>query len=144
MENLLFLGVPILQHISLVYPITLQGRWATTDDFPTIPFHLVLFSAALVELAKSIPVHLFYIVFSPFLSTSSFFLSPSPFRIVFAYLNCKEYQKEEDCKFQRDILYLLGFIQIVLHVFMTNHHLRAAIFAIQLKGTQNISQWKKT
>ena len=143
MENLLFLGVPILKHIRVVYPITLQGQWATTDDFPTIPFHLVLFSAARAELAKTIPVHSF-ILSSHHLSTSSFFLSPSPFRIVFAYLNCKEYQKEEDCKFQRDILYLLGFIQIVLHVFTTNHHLRAAIFAIQLKGTQNISQWKKT
>ena len=29
----------------------------TTDEFETIPFHLVLFSAALVELAKYIPVH---------------------------------------------------------------------------------------
>ena len=28
-----------------------------TDEFATIPFHLDLFSAALVELAKSIPVH---------------------------------------------------------------------------------------
>ena len=38
-------------------PITLEGRWGTTDKFATIPFHLDLFSAALVELAKSIPVH---------------------------------------------------------------------------------------
>ena len=41
----------------LYYPITLEGRRGTTDEFTTIPFHLVLFSAALVELAKSIPVH---------------------------------------------------------------------------------------
>ena len=41
----------------LFYPITLEGRWGTTDEFATIPFHLDLFSAALVELAKSIPVH---------------------------------------------------------------------------------------
>ena len=41
----------------LFYPITLGGRRGTTDEFATIPFHLDLFSAALVELAKSIPVH---------------------------------------------------------------------------------------
>ena len=39
------------------YPITVEGRRDTTDEFATIPFHLVLSSAALVELAKSIPVH---------------------------------------------------------------------------------------
>ena len=34
------------------------GRlWSITDDFATIPFHHILFSAALVGLAKSIPVH---------------------------------------------------------------------------------------
>ena len=27
----------------LFYPITFQGLWDITDDFPTIPFHLVLF-----------------------------------------------------------------------------------------------------
>ena len=37
----------------LFYPITLGGRRGTTDEFATIPFHLDLFSAALVELAKS-------------------------------------------------------------------------------------------
>ena len=42
---------------SLFYPITLEGLRGTTDKFATIPFHLDLFSAALVELAKSIPVH---------------------------------------------------------------------------------------
>ena len=41
----------------LFYSITLEGRRGTTNEFATIPFHLVLFSAALVELAKSIPVH---------------------------------------------------------------------------------------
>ena len=41
----------------LLYPMTLEGRRGTTDEFTTIPFHFVLFSAALVELAKSIPVH---------------------------------------------------------------------------------------
>ena len=47
----------IFYSISLFYSITLEGRQGTTDEFATIPFHLVLFSATLVELAKSIPVH---------------------------------------------------------------------------------------
>ena len=38
--------------ILLFYPITLEGCRGTTDEFATIPFHLDLFSAALVELAK--------------------------------------------------------------------------------------------
>ena len=69
----------------LFYPITLEGRRGTTDVFATIPFHLVLFSAALVELAKSIPVH------SLILSSHLFFCLPRflfpftvPCRIVFA------------------------------------------------------------
>ena len=69
----------------LFYPITLLGRWGTTDDFETIPFHLVLSSTALVELAKSIPVHTLV------LSSHLFFCLPLllfpfivPFRIVFA------------------------------------------------------------
>ena len=43
--------------IFLFYSITLKGRRGTTDELVTIPFHLVLFLTALVELAKSIPVH---------------------------------------------------------------------------------------
>ena len=35
----------------------MEGHRGTTDEFATIPLHLDLFSAALVELAKSIPVH---------------------------------------------------------------------------------------
>ena len=69
----------------LFYPITLEGRRGTTDEFATIPFHLDLFSAALVELAKSIPVH------SVILSSHIFFCLPLflfpftvPCRIVFA------------------------------------------------------------
>ena len=68
----------------LFYPITLEGR-VTTDEFATIPFHLDLFSAALVELAKSIPIH------SLILSSHLFFCLPLflfpftvPCRIVFA------------------------------------------------------------
>ena len=69
----------------LFYPITLGGRRGTTDEFATTPFHLDLFSAALVELAKSIPVH------SLILSSHLFFCLPLflfpftvPCRIVFA------------------------------------------------------------
>ena len=69
----------------LFYPITLEGRRGTTDEFATIPFHLDLFSAALVELAKSNSVH------SLILSSHLFFCLPLflfpltvPCRIVFA------------------------------------------------------------
>ena len=69
----------------LFYPITLEGRRGTRDEFATTPFHLDLFSAALVELAKSIPVH------SLILSSHLFFCLPLflfpftvPCRIVFA------------------------------------------------------------
>ena len=69
----------------LSYPITLGGRRGTIDEFATIPFHLDLFSAALVELAKSIPVH------SLIWSSHLFFCLPLflfpftvPCRIVFA------------------------------------------------------------
>ena len=75
----------ITYHSILFYPITLEGRRGTTDKFATIPFHLDLFSAALVELAKSIPVH------SLILSSLLFFCLPRflfpftvPCRIVFA------------------------------------------------------------
>ena len=73
------------QLLFLFYPITLGGRRGTTDEFATIPFHLDLFSAALVELARSIPVH------SLILSSHLFFCLPLflfpftvPCRIVFA------------------------------------------------------------
>ena len=54
----------------LFNPIILEGRRDTTDDFVTIPFQLILFSAALVELAKSILVH------SLILSSHLFFCLP--------------------------------------------------------------------
>ena len=41
------------------YLITLEGCRSTTDDLATTPFHLVLYSAVPVELAKSIPVNPF-------------------------------------------------------------------------------------
>ena len=55
----LWTGVDFYYHVwaILFYPITLESRRGTTDKFAITPFHLVLFSAALVELAKSIPVH---------------------------------------------------------------------------------------
>ena len=56
-QSLWTMSSSILFYSILFYPITLEGRRGTTDEFATIPFHLVLFSAALVELAKSIPVH---------------------------------------------------------------------------------------
>ena len=69
----------------LFYPITLEGHRGTIDEFATISFHLDLFSAALVELAKSIPVQ------SLILSSHLFFCLPLflfpftvPCRIVFA------------------------------------------------------------
>ena len=79
------LGAKPLFYCILFYPITLEGHRGTTDEFATIPFHLDLFSAALVELAKSIPVH------SLILSSRLFFCLPLflfpftvPCRIVFA------------------------------------------------------------
>ena len=82
--NINFMATFVFYSI-LFYPITLGGRRGTTDEFATIPFHLDLFSAALVELAKSNPVH------SLILSSHLFFCLPLflfPFtvscRIVFA------------------------------------------------------------
>ena len=73
-----------IYHVILFYSTTLEGRRGTTVELETMPFHLVLFSAALVELAKSIPVH------SLILSSRLFFCLPLllfpftvPCRIVF-------------------------------------------------------------
>ena len=72
-------------HSILFYPITLEGRRGTTDEFATTTFHLDLFSAALVELAKFIPVHSF-ILSSHLFFCLPLFLFPFtvPCRIVFA------------------------------------------------------------
>ena len=43
--------------IELDLAIQGDGHQGATDEFATIPFHLVLFSAALVELTNSILVH---------------------------------------------------------------------------------------
>ena len=72
MNKARFTDVPILFFLS--YPITLEGRRGTTDEFATIPFHLDMFSAALVELAvHSCP--LFDIAFPPLLLSDSFSFS---------------------------------------------------------------------
>ena len=49
-ENFIF-------YFIIFYLINFQGRRGKTDDFATLPIDLVLFSAALIELAKSISVH---------------------------------------------------------------------------------------
>ena len=83
-------GSPLLT--ILFYPITLEGRRGTTDEFATIPFHLDLFSAALVELVKSIPVH------SLILSSHLFFCLPLFFFFFFFFIvPCRiVFAKQED------------------------------------------------
>ena len=69
----------------LLYSITSESRRGTTDEFTTIPFHFVLFSAALVELAKSIPVHSLILSFHLFFCLPHFlFPITVPCRFVFA------------------------------------------------------------
>ena len=67
---------PVLSHI-------LVSRRGTTDDFATIPFYLVLFSAALAEPVKSIPVHSLILSFQLFFCLPLFFPFTVPCRIVF-------------------------------------------------------------
>ena len=69
----------LLSNLDFILPIFFSfnthnlGRlWIITDDFATIQFHLILFSAALVGLAKSIPVHSSILFPSLLLATSSF------------------------------------------------------------------------
>ena len=69
--------------------IKVDVHWGTTDEFTTIPFSLVLFSAALVELTNSIPVHSLILSSHLFLCLSLLclsllFLFTVPCRIVFA------------------------------------------------------------
>ena len=88
-QNVIFFKNRAFKKFKFIYFSILSynlGRTSgTTDEFATIPFHLDLFSAALVELAKSIPVH------SLILSSHLFFCLPLflfpftvPCRIVFA------------------------------------------------------------
>ena len=64
------ISVRYILYSILFYPITLEGCRGTTDEFATIHFHPVLFSASLAELAMSIPVH------SLILSSHLFFCLP--------------------------------------------------------------------
>ena len=62
-----------MKDLSILFSVlshTLEGRRGTTDEFTTIPFHLVLFSVALVELVESISVH------SLIMSSNLFFSLP--------------------------------------------------------------------
>ena len=74
-----------IQDLFLLYPMTLEGRLCTTNEFAKVPFHHVLFSAALVELEKSTPVH-FLILSCHLFFCQPLFLFPFtvPCRIVFA------------------------------------------------------------
>ena len=79
------LSLPFFTYSILFYPITLEGRRGTTDEFATIPFNLVLFSAALVELAKSNTVHSLIVSYPLFFGLPLFlFPFTVPCRIVFA------------------------------------------------------------
>ena len=89
--------------VSILFYISLEGGRITTDDFAKIPFHLVLFSAALVELAESLPVH------SLKLSCHFFFCLPLPhfsftvpYGVVFA--------KPEDLVTCQAILVFISFV----------------------------------
>ena len=69
----------LMSFYSLDYPIpiTLRGRLGITGDIAKIPFNLVLPSAALVELAKSTPVH-FFLPFSTSSAVYFFFFALCP------------------------------------------------------------------
>ena len=89
----------------LFYPITLEGRRGTTDEFATIPFHPVLFSAALVELAKSIPVHSLILSSHLFLSASfsiSFLSFVQNETIYFVFIS-KNNPKDLDPSYKTDL-----------------------------------------
>ena len=63
----------------LFYLMTLEDRRGTADDFETITFSLNLSSAALDELANSIPVHSLILSYHFFFCSSLlFFLSLCP------------------------------------------------------------------
>ena len=131
----------------LFYPITLEGRRDTTDKFATIPFHLDLFSAALVELAKSITVH------SLILSSHLFFCLPLflfpftvPCRIVFA--------KPEDLE-TYFMLNIMIFLYLIVKIFChadcldqlenleNRTNLKIKIIDARICNTSIISRWIK-
>ena len=68
-ENIISFFTPRIE-VDLV--IKGDGHRGTTDEFATIPFHLVLFSATLVVLTNSISVHSLILSTRLFLCVSSF------------------------------------------------------------------------
>ena len=71
--------------IFLFYPMALEGHWDIRNEFAIISFHLVLFSSALVELAKFIPLHSLILSYHLFFYLSLlFFPLTVPCRVVFA------------------------------------------------------------
>ena len=76
----------------LVYPIVMQGRCDTTDDFTTTPFNLVQSSFALVELAKSITAHCLILSFHLFF----FFHSLCPVEMSYDRCSGRAKLKPED------------------------------------------------
>ena len=59
--------LPPRRELDLPVVIKGGGHRGTTDKFATIPFHLVLFSAALVKFTNSSPVHSLILSFHLFL-----------------------------------------------------------------------------
>ena len=75
--------LPYLTFYSILFcPIILEGRRGTTDEFATIPFHLILFSADKVNPVNSLilSTHLFFCLLI------RLFPFTVPLRIVFAKL----------------------------------------------------------
>ena len=115
----------------LFYPIALESCRDTTDEFATIPFHLVLFSAALVELAKSIPVHSLIFSFHLFFCIP-FVLCPYtvPCRIAFA--------KPEDIQMWRNYL----SFHILTRVRSSSYSPMAAWIFLQTSSLETRSLYK--
>ena len=109
----------------------MEGCRGTTDEFATIPFHFVVFSAALVELAKSIHVH------SLILSSHLFFCLPlflfpftMPCRIVFA--------KPEDFETRERIRFTFNPRDMFLSLQMGFSFERAAVACAILEQTSGL------
>ena len=67
--------------------IKVDGHRGTTDEFATIPFHLVLFSAALVELTNFISAHSLILSSTSSYACLFFFLLLSPVGLSFPLLD---------------------------------------------------------
>ena len=122
-------AVPSISILFCFYPIALECRQDTTDEFATIPFHLVLFSAALVQLAKSIPVHSLILSFH-LLFCLPFALCPFtvPCRTAFA--------KPEDIQMWQNYL----FFRVLTKVRSSSYSPMAAWIFLQ---TSSLETWSK-